>query len=882
MKGDAMLNRLKLRLQALFLKPKMEKELDDEVRFHLEREIEENIARGMSQEEARYAALRSFGGIDRVKEESRDERGIRLLDEVWQDLRYGVRMSMKQPGFTLIAVIALSLGIGANTAIFSVVNAVLLRPLPYQDPDRLVVLWETHPQIVLRDERSNVSPANFIDWRDQSRVFEQVAALGGQRGFNLTTGGEPERIQGARVSVSLFSLLGVQPYLGRSFLPEEDQASQSRVVLLSHGLWQRRFGSDPGIIGKTLSLNLRSYTVVGVMPREFNFPEEVEVWTPMAFSADERKTRDFHYLNVIARLKPGVTLLQAQAEMSTLASRLEQQYPGSNAKRSVQLASLHEHLVGKVKLALLVLLGAVVFVLLIACANVANMLLARAATRQREIAIRLTLGATRLRLVRQLLTESVLLALLGGAFGVLMASWGVHLLIRLSPGNLPRLTGVSIDGRVLGFTLTLSILTGLVFGLLPALQAARFSLNETLKESSRGAEGASQHRARSLLVIAEVALSLVLLLGAGLMIRSFMQLNRVSPGFKPDHLLTARLSPTTSKFRNEDEGIAFYQQVIEQVGALPGVVSAGAVTHPPMSDINLRLDFAVEGRQATAPGEKTSAEARAVSPGYFETMGIPLLKGRDFTLHDHKQSARVAIINETMARKYWPNEDPMGKRLTMEIESVPRQIIGVVGDVRHWGLDQGARAEMYWPLFQKPLVFMTLMVRTTSDPASFVAAVRREVSGIDKDQPVYSIKPMEQLISDSIAQQRLNLLLLTIFAGVALALAAIGIYGVMAYAVTQRTREIGIRIALGAQASDVFKLVIGQGIMQTLVGLTVGLVASFALTRVMKNLLFGVSTTDSRTFVFASLLLAGVALLACYLPARRAIKVDPLLTLRRE
>jgi putative ABC transport system permease protein len=878
----AMLNKLRLRLRALFFNSKMEDDLEEEVRFHLEREIEENIARGMSPEEARYAALRRFGGVERVKEESRDERGIRFLDEMRQDLHYGARMLVKQPGFTLIAVLTLALGIGANTAIFSVVNAVLLCPLPYQTPDQLVVLWETHPQTMLRNERSNVSPANFIDWRDQSRVFEQVAALDGQRGFNLTTGGEPERIQGARVTASLFSLLGVRPCLGRSFLPEEDQAGQSRVILLSHGLWQRRFGSDPGVIGKTLSLNLSSFTVVGVMPREFNFPEEVEFWTPMAFNADELKTRDFHYLNVIARLKPGVTLRQAQAEMTTLARRLEQQYPASNAKRSVQIASLHEHLVGNVKLALLVLLGAVGFVLLIACANVANLLLARVATRQREIAIRLALGATRLRLVRQLLTESVLLALLGGAFGLLMASWGVHLLIRLSPSNLPRLTEVSIDGRVLGLTLTLSILTGLIFGLLPALQAARFSLNETLKESGRGAEGARQHRARSMLVIAEVALSLVLLLGAGLMIRSFMQLNRVNPGFKPDHLLTVRLSPTISKFRNEDEGIAFYQQVIERVGALPGVVSVGAVTHPPMSNINLHLDFAVEGRPAAATGEKTSAEARAISPGYFETMGIPLLKGRDFTLHDHKQSARVAIINETMARQYWPNEDPMGKRLTMESEDAPRQIIGVVGDVRHWGLDQGARAEMYWPLFQNPLVFMTLMVRTTSDPASLAAPVRREVSGIDKDQPVYSLKPMGQLVSDSVAQQRLNLLLLTIFAGVALALAAIGIYGVMAYAVTQRTREIGVRIALGAQASDVLKLVIGQGIMQTLVGLAVGLVASFALTRLMKNLLFGVSATDPRTFVFTTLLLAGVALVACYLPARRATKVDPLLTLRRE
>jgi putative ABC transport system permease protein len=863
-------------------------DIEEEMRSHVEMETQMNIERGMKPEEARRAALRSFGNPGQMRDLAYDVRGGGMLETLWQDLRYALRVLAKKPGFTLVAVITAALGIGANTAIFSVVNAVLLRPLPFEDPGRLVVLWEVHPKMVLRNERANVSPANFADWRDQNQVFEEVAALDRQLGFNLSDGGTPERIQGARASASLFTLLGVQPMLGRAFLPEEDQDGKSQVILLSHRLWQRRFGSDPDIVGKTLKLNLRGFTVVGVMPREFTFPEDVEFWVPMASDADELKTRDFHYLNVIARLKPGVTMDRAQTEMSVIARRLEQQYPESNAQRGVQLDSLQKYLVGDVKPALLVLLGAVGFVLLIACANIANLLLARAASRQKEIAIRTALGATRLRVVQQLLTESVLLALMGGTLGLVLALWGVDLLVRLSPGDLPGLGKVGVDGRVLGFTLAVSLLTGLVFGLLPALQATRLSLNETLKEGGRSSsEGAGPRRTRNLLVVAEVSLSLILLVGAGLMIKSFLRLSEVNPGFRPDHLLTLRMSPTISKFHDQDEGVAFYQQVIQRMAELPGVESVGAITHPPLSHLNLRLAFAIEGRPPAAPGEEPSVEARAISPDYFQTMDIPLIKGRDFTPHDNRKSAPVVIINEAMARRYWQDEDPIGKRLSLEGLGAPLalEIVGVVGNVKHWGLDQDVRDELYWPLFQRPLVFMTLMIRTKTDPAVLADAVRREAAAIDKDQPVYMVKTMDQWVSESVAQRRLNMLLLAVFAAVAIILAAVGIYGVMSYSVTQHTREIGIRVALGARAGDVLRQIVGQGMMLATAGVAIGVAAAYMMAKLLSGfsgLLYGVTATDPTTFAGIALLLLVVALVACWMPARRATKVDPMVALRYE
>ena len=805
------------------------------------------------------------------------------MSTLLQDIRYALRMFVKKPGFTFMVIAALALGIGANTAIFSVVNAVLLRPLPYREPDRIVKVWEIHPNTKVRDEKANVAPANFIDWANQNEVFEQIAAYeGNRRGFNLTDGGESEHIEGSRVSASLFPLLGVQPMLGRAFTEEEDRQGANRVIVLSQGFWQRRFGSDRDILGRTLTLNLKSYTVIGVMPAGFDMPQSVDFWVPLAFDDEEAKIRDFHYLSVIARLKPGVTVEEARAGMNVIAQRLEQQYPATNAKIGAHLTLLSEHLVGGIRPALLILLGAVCLVLLIACANTANLLLARAAARQKEIAIRQALGASRLRLIKQMLTESLMLALVGGSIGAILALWGTDLLASLGPESISSLGHIKIDARVLGFTLTLSLLTGLIFGLMPALQASRPRLNELLKEGGRSSGGSLRSRTRSLLVVSEVALSLVLLIGAGLMVKSFMRLQSVTPGFDPDNLLSVKLSPTISKFKNKSEGIAFYQQVERQIQSLPGVVSVGAVTHLPLSPDNLRLTFNIEGRTAPAPGEEFLAEARAVSPNYFQTMAIPVLNGRVFTERDNIQSAPAIIINAKMADVYWPGEDPVGKRLFMEGEKTPREIVGIVGDVKHWGLEEESRPEMYWPLYQEPLIFTSIVIRSTGDTASLTAAVKSEVKGIDNDQPVYRIRTMEELLSRSVAAQRFSMLLLAIFALAALLLAAVGIYGVIAYSVSQRTREIGIRMAMGAQARDVLGLVVSQGLKLAAAGVAIGVAGAFALTRVMSGLLYGVSVTDSQTFIAIPLLLTLVAALASYIPARRATKVDPMVALRYE
>ncbi len=804
------------------------------------------------------------------------------MQTLWQDLRYGARMLVKQLGFTLIAVITLALGIGANTAIFSVVNTVLLRPLPFKEPDRLVTIRETKlPQF----PEFSVSPGNFLDWKQQNTVFERLVAYTGTP-FNLVGAGDPEQLRGMKVTDGFFAMLGAQPLLGRDFLPEEDQPGRNNVVILSHGLWQRRFAGEAKILNQTLTLSGQKLTVIGVMPATFRFGvSDLSLWTPMAFTAQDAQNHGGHFLSVLGQLKPGVTLEQARTEMIVIAGRLAVQYPGPNTGWNVKLMPLLEFTVRSIKPALLILLGAVAFVLLIACANVANLLLARAAGRQKEIAIRTALGAGRGRIIRQLLTESVLLSAVGGAVGLLLAKWGMDLLLKLAPQDLPRMSGVSLDGRALAFTAAITLLTGVIFGLVPALQSSKPNLNETMKDAGRGStEGGRRQLVRNTLVVLEVASALVLLVGAGLLIKSFWQLQKVDPGFNPDNGLTVSLTLPRTKYPEETQQVAFFEQLLEKVSALPGVQAAGAGNSLPLGN-DIVQSFAVQGRPPLPPGAIQTTNLYPVSADYFKAMGIPLLRGRLFTERDTKDAPRVAVINETMAKKMFPDEDPIGKRLTFDTgASNPDwdEIVGIVGDVMQYGLDQATPMQTYEPHTQQPQSSMTLVVRTAGDPTEQTAAIRNAVLQLDKEQPIFNIRTLDQRLSTSIAQQQFSMLLLGVFAAVALVLAAVGIYGVLSYAVTQRTHEIGIRMALGAGQRDVLKLVVRHGMLLTLLGVVAGLAAAFALTRLMTTLLFGVSATDPLTFSLIALLLIMVALLACWIPARRATKVDPMIALRCE
>ncbi|HEX8140385.1 MAG TPA: ABC transporter permease [Pyrinomonadaceae bacterium] len=815
------------------------------------------------------------------------------MSTFWQDLRYGVRMLLKSPGFTLVAVFALALGIGANTAIFSVVNAVLLRPLPFAEPERLVRLWGTFSQqSVPRGEGQyydfNISPNDFADWRTQNRSFEAIAVFSSYGSVTLTGRDEPLRLRCPVVSTEYFSVLGVKPALGRFFLPEEEQVGKHRVVVLSYGAWQQKFGADPSVVGQTLTLNGSSYTVVGVAPKIFEQPRptpsaEPDMWRPLALEL-EPGGRASHFLHAMARLKPGVSLQQAQADMDSITANLERQYPDSNLGRGVRLSSLHEAIVGNIRPALRVLLGAVGFVLLIACANVANLLLARSTVRQREMAIRTALGASRLRIVRQLLTESILLAAVGGGLGLLLALWATDLLTGLGGKDIPRLGAISLDGRILGFTLLVSLLTGIIFGLIPALESARPDLNVSLKEGGRANVGGGQ-RFRQFLIVSEVALSLVLLVGAGLMMRSFWRLQHVQLGFDADNLLTLDLSLPRTRYKQADEAALFQQQLVERLKALPGVTSAASSSVLPLSGGNSCDGMMIEGRPLASAGEAPCVEVRQTSPDYLRAMGIPLLRGRQLTEQDKRDAPFVVVINEALARRFFAGTDPIGQRISHSDPSGPpvwRTIVGVAGDVRHFGLDAEPLPEFYEPQLQAPSWGTSLVVRSASDPASVAAAVRAEVRRMDADLPVYNVKTMRELASESVAQPRFRTLLLAIFAAVALLLSGVGLYGVMSYWVTQRTREIGVRMALGAQASDVLRMVVGQGMMMAVVGVCVGLVASLALTRVIHSLLFGVSTTDPLTFAAVPLVLCVVAFLASYIPARRATRIDPMIALRYE
>jgi putative ABC transport system permease protein len=808
---------------------------------------------------------------------------------LWQDVRFGVRMLLKTPGFTLVAVVALALGIGANTAIFSVVNKVLLQPLPFAQPERLVTIHS-------RDERDGslgqaFSYPNFEDLRAQRQVFEGVAAYS-RAGAFLLGREEPEQLRGLVVSADLFSMLDARPTLGRVFTAAEDKPGGERVIVLSDALWRQRFNADPNIVGQAITLTSGPVTVVGVMPPGFKYPVDegkVEYYMPLAASISPGSitARGAVFLSLVARLRPGLTLQQAQAETTRVAKQLSTQYPDSNTALGFMLKPLHEDLVGDVRPALYVLLGAVGFVLLISCANVANLLLARSAARQKEIAIRTALGASRWRIVGQLLVESLLLALAGGGLGLLLALWGLDLLIAASPADIPRLREVSLDPTVLAFTFGVALLTGVIFGLAPALQAAKTDFNDALKEGGRsGTEGLRHNRLRATLVITEVALSLVLLVGAGLLLQSFWRLLKVDPGFRPERVLAADVLVRTKQFPEPAQRAAFFQQVLQRVGAVPGVEAVGGVNPLPLGGNFESYSFGIEG-QTYPRGEEPAADYRIITPDYFRAMTVPVRQGRAFTERDTDKAPPVIIVNETFARRFFAGADPVGKRLTLgtgeDNDNAPREIVGVVGDVRHAGLDAETTPEMYVPYLQTPPVRLTLVTRTTAaDPTSIAASVRGAIREVNAEQPVYNVRPMTQLLAESVARRRFNMMLLGTFAGLALTLAALGIYGVMAYSVTRRTHELGIRLALGAQRSDILKLVVGQGMLLVGAGAVLGIVAALLVTRLMVSLLFGISALDPLTYIGVALVLALVALVACLIPARRATKVDPMVALRYE
>ena len=802
------------------------------------------------------------------------------MDTLFRDIRYGARSLMKRPGFTMIALIALALGIGANTAIFSLVNAVLLRPLPFADPDRLVWAWGN---IRNGSSRASVSPPDYLDYRQQNTTFEQFAATFSMPvPLNLTGSGEPERLTGAGVTGNYFQALGVQPYLGRTFQLENEKPGSDQVAVLSYGLWQKRFGGDASIVNSTIVLDGRTFLVTGVMPQDFNFPQAAELWVPINFEISQgMKQRGAHFMRPIGKLKQGVTIEQAQADTDAIARRLEEQYPDTNLSWNLRLVSLRERLVGNTRTTLFILFGAVGFVLLIACANVANLLLVRSAGRQKEIALRTALGAGRFRIVRQMITESVLLALVGGALGVFLSVWGIELLVKLSEGNIPPTAQVRIDTTVLAFTLLTSVFTGVLFGLAPALRTMNLNLIESLKEGGRsGADGSQSNRTRSLLVVLESAFAVVLLIGAGLLVRSLIQLQNVSPGFDPHNVLTMRVDLPPGKYSTPEKTGSFFTDLERRIDSLPGVENVGFVSELPLSGQRNDVPYTVEGRPPVSSDQMFDDDFRRVNQHYFTAMRIPLLRGRNFTEQEVRERAKVVIISDLLARNVFPNEEPIGKRLILVIDKQPFEIIGIVGDIRDRSLETSPLAAMYLPTNQTG--WMNVVVRTQGDPASLTGAIRKEVQAIDPDQPIAAMRTMNEWMDTSVSGPRYRTALLALFAFVALILASTGIYGVMSYSVSQRTHEIGVRMALGAKHSDVLKLVVRQGMTLVVVGVGIGIVGAIALTRVMSSLLFGVSAKDPFTFVAVGALLTVVAFVACYLPARRATKVDPLVALRYE
>jgi predicted permease len=867
-----------------FRRDAWDQERAQELETYLQIETDENIARGMSADEARYAARRKLGNPTRIREEIFHMNTLGALEILWQDTRYAVRGLRKSPGFTFFAVTVLALGIAANTAIFSIADAVLLRPLPYRDANRLVMVWEDASSYGFPQDTP--APGNFTDWKARNHVFDDMAAYKWDN-LNLTDDGNPEHLIGQAVSSNLFSVLGVSPVLGREFRPEDNTPGAAHVAIISHGLWARRFAADTSIVGRQIRLNADQYTVVGVMPDGFLYPtRDSEIWAAWQFTPEDLANHGSHLLHVVARLKPGVPLQTANADMATIAKQLEREHPDTNAKIGAYVTRLRENLTGDMRPAILVLTGAVGFVLLIACANLANLLLARAGSRNRELAMRLTLGATRLRLVCQTLTESLLLALIGGAAGLALSVWSTKFLAALIPAGIAPLSGTTINTRVLLFSASISIATGILFGIIPALRISSLNVVGSLKQGgSRGNVGAGG-RVRDILVVSEVALAIVLLAGAALMIRSLDNLLRHDPGFRTAHVLVMRTPIQIQKYATREQRTAFYDQVLDKVEHLPGVLAAGYTTWIPLTNEGGATGITLEGHPEPAPGQMPIPNVRIISRDYMNAIGIKLVEGRLFDTRDGAQTPLVALINETMARTFWPGETPLGKRFkkgSFRENAAWITIAGIVGDVHQAGLDLPARAEMYLP-YQQQEFFPPeyLAVRTSGDPVSLADSLRDQIWSVDKQQTIVGIMPLEQLVSEKLAPKRMQTSLLGGFAGLALLLASLGIYAVLSFSVTQRTQEIGVRVALGAHSRDVLTMVLSHGFKLFTIGAVLGLVAALALSHTLSHLLYRVSADDPFSFLIVTFVLAAVTLLACYIPARRAMRVDPLVALRYE
>lgn len=884
-------NILRDRVRALRQRDLVIGEIDREMRSHVEMQVEANIRAGMSPVEAREQALRTFGNVNRAVDKAYDVKGGGWFETLSQDVRYGVRMLAKHKTFTSIAVVTLALGIGANTAIFSVVNELLLRPLPFRDAERIVMLWEVTPE---GRHQNTTSRANFRSWRDQNSSYEQVAAFTDQR-LNLTGDGEPEELSSQFATPELFRVLGVDPLLGRTLLPDDAEAGKPPVVVLSYGLWQRRFGGQASLIGQPITLNGIKFSVIGVMPPSFQFHikhrsgtgRPAELWSVLPMPTGSGANERGRFLSVVGRLKDGVTLDHAATELRTIEARLSDEAPEFNKNYTAEVLPLREQFFGNVRRPLWLMLGAVGFVLLIVCANVANLLLSLATSREKEIAVRAALGARRIRIVRQLLTESLLLALLGSALGLGIAWLGIKALVLISPGDLVSLQNVGLNVTVLLWTLGVSVLTGIIFGLAPALHISRLNLNDSLKEGGKSESGqaSGSRRLRSALVVSEIALAVVLLASAGLLIRSFIRLQQVDRGFNSDNILTMVIRLPEARYREDAQLVTFFSQALERIRSVPNVQSAGMVNFLPLyGGLGSSTGFKIEGQPEPPPGQGPSTDVRVVDAGYFATMGIPLLRGRNFSDAENKEARHVILINEALARKYFADEDPLGRRLDVGMfeKPTPTEIIGVVGNVRYDSLIDESPPAVYFPHPELTYPFMTLVVRTDGEPAALAPAVQREIRALDSNQPVSDVRTMNQVMSEWNSRSRFNTLLLGLFAALATLLSAVGIFGVMNYSVALRTREIGLRLAIGAQPRQVLLLILKQGLVLTIVGVLLGLAAAFALTRLLSGLLFGVGAVDAMTFTTISLLLMIVSLLACYLPARRAMKIDPLRALRYE